>query len=64
MMRASERLARRRDLLVATAQVQRLQLRLALQRGPWRGAREGARIAWAVAPLLADLWKRWRARCG
>jgi hypothetical protein len=62
MMGSRQRLARQRELLVATAQLQRMQLRLALRQGPWPGALGAARIAWAVAPLLAELWQRRRAR--
>ncbi len=52
---AAERLALRRELLVATSTLQRLQLRHELHHGPWAPAALRLRTVWHVARLV----RRW-----
>lgn len=56
---AAERLALRRELLVATSTLQRLQLRHELRHGPWASTALRLRMVWRVARLVRG-WLRGR----
>lgn len=55
----AHQLALRRELLVATSTLQRLQLRHELRHGPWAPAALRLRTAWRVARLVRS-WLRGR----
>lgn len=55
----AERLALRRELLVATSTLQRLQLRHELCHGPWAPAAQRLRTIWRIARIVRG-WLRER----
>lgn len=57
MRPGARQLAQRRQLLVATAQLQRAELRLAWRQAPWYAPLHGA---FTLAPALLALWRRLR----
>ena len=58
MRPTARQLARRRETLVAVAQLQRTRWQLAVAQAPWQGSWRVVRAALALWPVLAALWRR------
>jgi len=55
---SAQRLALRRELLVATSALQRLALRHELRQGPWAPTALRLRTLWRVARIVRDWLRR------